>query len=170
MGRRGASGGGSPTGVKGADPAAWWAGLSVTVLWSHSLCSPATEVFGQLRPEHQGHLCAGDAGLLHRHGRDGHVRQCLRRHDHDQHHGHRLHEHLLLPLRPAWAVPRQQGGVSSAAGPARVAKGRMLGHRVTSRNCTSGQMIRSVCSKACAHFSPSPATAPHLPLGGYLRH
>uniref|UniRef100_A0A9L0S1P6 Solute carrier family 45 member 4 n=1 Tax=Equus caballus TaxID=9796 RepID=A0A9L0S1P6_HORSE len=73
------------------------------------LLSPATEVFGQLRPEHQGHLCAGDAGLLHRHGRDGHVRQCLRRHDHDQHHGHRLHEHLLLPLRPAWAVPRQQG-------------------------------------------------------------
>lgn len=80
-----------------------------------SLCSPVTEILGQLRPEHQSHLRAGDAGLLRGHGRDGHVRQRLRRHDHDQHHGHRVHEHLLLPLRPARAVPRHQGGACAAA-------------------------------------------------------
>lgn len=72
--------------------------------------SPAAEVPGQLRPEHQGHLRAGDAGLLAGHGGDGHVRQRLRGHGHDQHHGRRLHEHLLLPLRPARPVPRHQGG------------------------------------------------------------
>lgn len=81
-----------------------------------SLCSPVTEILGQLRPEHQGHLRAGDAGLLRGHGRDGHVCQRLHRHDHDQHHGHRVHEHLLLPLRSARAVPRHQGGASAAAG------------------------------------------------------
>ncbi|XP_036193475.1 solute carrier family 45 member 4 isoform X3 [Myotis myotis] len=71
-----------------------------------AICS---EVPGQLRPEHPGHLRAGDAGLLRGHRRDGHVRQRLRGHDHDQHHGRRVHEHLLLPLRPAGAVSRHQG-------------------------------------------------------------
>uniref|UniRef100_A0A5F9CHU1 Solute carrier family 45 member 4 n=1 Tax=Oryctolagus cuniculus TaxID=9986 RepID=A0A5F9CHU1_RABIT len=73
------------------------------------LLSPTAEVPGPLRPQRQGDLRSGHAGLLGGHGHHGHVPHCLRGHGHHQRHGRRLHEHLLLPLRPAGPLPRHQG-------------------------------------------------------------
>lgn len=46
---------------------------------------------------------------------DGHLPRCLCVHDHDQHHGHHLHEHLLLPLCTTWAVFWNKRGMSIAS-------------------------------------------------------
>lgn len=101
-------------------PVRWRASGSVlgalTILSPTLFPSSATEVPGQLRLEHPGHLCAGHSGLLHWHRHHGHFPQRLRGHGHDQHHGHRVHEHLLLPLRSLGPVPRHQGGMYRRAG------------------------------------------------------